>query len=64
MRKSNKNPKNSYRIRLLQEFGLLKSKEAMQEVLEYTRFIKEQERELEKLNYWQNNRVESKKLGD
>jgi len=48
MEKLNKSPKNRYRIRLLQEFNLLKSKEAMQEVLEYTRFIKEQERELER----------------
>jgi len=50
MKQPSKNPKNQYRIRLLQEFDLLKSEEAMQEVLEYTRFIKEQERELEKLN--------------
>jgi len=61
MEKSNKSPKNRYRIQLLQEFDLLKSKEAMQEVLEYIRFIKEQERELQKINYRQNNRVESKK---
>jgi len=61
MEKSNKSPKNHYRIRLLQEFDLLKSKEAMQEVLEYTRFIKEQERELEKLDYRQNSVVLSKK---
>ncbi|MCD6317517.1 hypothetical protein J7M02_00430 [Candidatus Aerophobetes bacterium] len=50
MKKSNKNPKNQYRIKLLREFDLLKSEESMREVLEYTRFIKEQERELEKLN--------------
>jgi len=56
MEKSNKSPKNRYRIQLLQEFDLLKSKEAMQEVLEYIRFIKEQERELQKINYRQNNR--------
>jgi len=43
--------KNQYRAKLLQEFDFLKSKEAMQEVLEYTRFIKDQERELERLNY-------------
>jgi len=60
MRKPNKNPKNQYRIKLLQEFDLLKSKEAMQEVLEYTRFVREEEKELEKLNYRQNSVVESK----
>lgn len=32
----------------------LKSEEAMQEVLEYVRFVKEEEKELEKLNYQQN----------
>ena len=51
MKKSKKNPKNQYRTRLLQEFDLLKTKEVMQEVLEYTRFVREEEKELEKLNY-------------
>jgi len=51
MKKPKKNPKNQYRIRLLQEFDLLKTEEAMQEVLEYTRFVREEEKELEKLNY-------------
>jgi len=49
MKKSKKNSKIHYQTRLLQEFNLLKSEEAMREVLEYTRFVKEQERELEKL---------------
>jgi len=49
MKKSNNNPKYYYRIRLLREFDLLKSEEAMQEVLEYTKFIKGQERELQEL---------------
>jgi len=44
MKKPKKNPKNHYQIKLLQEFDLLKSKEAMQEVLEYTRFVREEER--------------------
>ena len=57
MKKPKKNPKNQYRIRLLQEFDLLKSEEAMQEVLEYTRFVREEEKELEKLNYRQNSVV-------
>lgn len=48
MKKSNKNPKYHYRVKLLQEFDLLKSKEAMQEVLEYTRFVREEKRELQK----------------
>lgn len=47
-KKSNKNPKNFYRVKLLQEFDLLKSKEAMQEVLEYVRFVREEEKELQK----------------
>ncbi len=47
-KKSNKNPKNFYRVKLLQEFDLLKSKEAMQEVLEYVRFVIEEEKELQK----------------
>lgn len=50
MKKSTKTPKNFYRVRLLHEFDLLKSREAMQEVLEYARFIKQ----LEKLDYQQN----------
>jgi len=54
MKKSNKNPKNDYRIKLLREFDLLKSQEAMQEVLEYARFISQEEKELQKLNYQQN----------
>lgn len=44
MRKTNKNPKNYYRIKLLREFDRLKSEEALQEVLEYTRFIREEEK--------------------
>lgn len=47
-KKSNKNPKNFYRVKLLQEFDLLKSKEVMQEVLEYVRFVIEEEKELQK----------------
>jgi len=54
MKKSNKNPKNDYRIKLLREFDLLKSQEAMQEVLEYTIFVRQEEKELQKLNYQQN----------
>jgi len=46
MKKLKNNPKNFYRVKLLHEFDFLKSEEAMQEVLEYTRFIKQ----LEKLN--------------
>jgi len=57
MKQPNKNPKNHYRIKLLREFDLLKSKEAMQEVLEYTRFVREEERELEKLKSSKNYRV-------
>jgi len=51
MKALNKNPKYHYLVKLLQEFDLLKSEEAMQEVLEYTRFVREEEKELEKLNY-------------
>ncbi len=54
MKPPNKNPKSHYLIKLLQEFNLLKSEEAMQEVLEYTRFVKEEEKELQKLKYQQN----------
>jgi len=54
MKKSNKNPKNFYRVKLLQEFDLLKSKEAMQEVLDYATFVREEEKELQKLNYQKN----------
>jgi len=50
MKKLKNTPKNSYRVKLLHEFDLLKSREAMQEVLEYARFIKHSE----KLNYQQN----------
>jgi len=50
MKKLKNTPKNSYRVKLLHEFDLLKSREAMQEVLEYARFIKQ----LEKLNDQQN----------
>jgi len=53
-KKSNKNPKYHYLVKLLQEFDLLKSEGAMQEVLEYTRFVREEEKELQKLNYQQN----------
>jgi len=51
MKKSKQNPKNFYRVKLLQEFDLLKSEEAMQEVLEYAIFVRQEEKELEKLNY-------------
>ena len=51
MKELNKNPKYHYLVKLFQEFDLLKSEEAMQEVLEYTRFVREEEKELEKLNY-------------
>jgi len=44
-KKSNKNPKNFYRVKLLQEFDLLKSEEATQEALEYVRFVREEEKE-------------------
>ena len=54
MKKSNKNPKNDYRIKLLREFDLLKSQEAMQEALEYTLFVRQEEKELQKINYQQN----------
>lgn len=50
MKKLKNTPKNSYRVKLLHEFDFLKSKEAMQEVLEYAQFIKQ----LEKLNNQQN----------
>lgn len=50
MKKPKKNPKDRYQARLLQEFGHLKSEEAMLEVLQYTRFVREEEKELEKLN--------------
>jgi len=54
MEKLNKNPKNQYRIKLLREFDRLESKEAIQEVLEYARYVREEEKELQKLNYRQN----------
>lgn len=44
MKKSNKTPKNFYRVKLLHEFDLLKSREAMQEVLEYAQFVKQLEK--------------------
>lgn len=50
MKKQKKNPKDRYQARLLQEFDHLKSEEAMLEVLQYTRFVREEEKELEKLN--------------
>jgi len=53
MKKSNKNLKNRYRVRLLQEFNRLKSEGSMVEVLEYIRFIREQEKQLEKLTHIQ-----------
>lgn len=40
---------NFYRLKLLREFEQLRSEEAQREVLEYARFIKEEERELERL---------------
>jgi len=49
MKEPKKNPKYHYLVKLLQEFDLLKSQEAMQEVLEYTRFVRKEEKELEKL---------------
>jgi len=54
MKVMNKNPKYHYLAKLLQEFDLLKSEEAMQEVLEYTIFVRQEEKELQKLNYQQN----------
>jgi len=54
MTKANKSSKTRYRAKLLEEFNLLKSEEAMQEVLEYARFISQEEKELQKLNYQQN----------
>lgn len=42
-------PKYRYRLKLLREFDFLKSEEAMQEVLDYTKFTKEEEKSLEKL---------------
>lgn len=54
MKKIKKSPKNFYQAKLLQEFNLLKSEEAMREVLEYTRFVKEEERELQRLKYQEN----------
>ena len=51
MKKIKENPKNFYRAKLLQEFDLLKSEEAMQEVLEYTKSVREEEKELLKLKY-------------
>ena len=50
MKKLKNNPKTLYRVKLLHEFDLLKSRESMQDVLEYTQFIKQ----LEKLNDQQN----------
>jgi len=61
MEKSNKNPKYHYLVKLLQEFDLLKSEEAIQEVLEYTRFVREEENDLQKLTYQQNTPLRTKK---
>lgn len=60
MKKSNKNPKNLYRLKLLQEFDRLKSEEALQEVLEYTKFIRGEEKSLEKLKSPESSRCEKK----
>jgi len=48
MNKLKKNTKYRYLAKLLEEFNLLKSEEAMQETLEYIRFLKEQETQLQK----------------
>ena len=49
MKELNKNPKYHYLVKLFQEFDLLKSEEAMQEVLEYARFVRGEEKELQKI---------------
>ena len=49
MKESKEKSKYHYLVKLLQEFDLLKSEEAMQEVLEYTRFVREEEKELQKI---------------
>lgn len=54
MKKIKKSPKNFYQAKLLQEFNLLKSEEAMQEVLEYAKFVRQEEKELQRLKYQQN----------
>ena len=46
MKQPSKNPKNQYRIKLLQEFDRLRSEEAIQEVLEYVKYVREEEKEL------------------
>jgi len=51
MGNTNKILKDYYRQRLLEEFNFLKLEDSMQEVLEYVKFIKEQEKELIKLYY-------------
>jgi len=48
MKKLKKTSKYHYLAKLLQELDLLKSEEAIQEVLEYTRFVREEEKELQK----------------
>ncbi|MEA1964284.1 MAG: hypothetical protein U9O41_04055 [Candidatus Aerophobetes bacterium] len=54
MKELDKTPKNRYQIKLLREFDLLKLKEAIQEVLEYTRFVKEEEKKLLNIRCQQN----------
>ena len=49
MKKLKKNSKYHYLVKLLQELDLLKSEEAIQEVLEYTRFVRREEKELQKI---------------
>jgi len=49
MKKLKQNSKYHYLAKLLHEFDLLKSEEAVQEVLEYTRFVREEEKELQKI---------------
>lgn len=49
MKKINKNPRYYYKIKLLQEFDQLKDPESQLEVLEYTRFIKDLEKQERKL---------------
>lgn len=51
MAKANKNSKNRYRTKLLQEFNHLKLEGSMLEVLEYIRFIREDEKQLQKLTH-------------
>jgi len=51
MKKSNKNLKTRYRAKLLEEFNRLKLEGSMVEALEYIRFIREEEKQLEKLTH-------------